>query len=193
MGSIGDSLDPSGLTRSGNRCLEELVYIATLSHENRISAEWVVVSCATAVETHFNRLLSALIDMSSAGLDRFGNALLDQALDDVFKTWPSRLRWLNQGFNISVYGDTEIQEYLYVVDLRNALVHGQGELTQIQQRNFSELLALKRNLTRTLGVRFRGVKVVMNEFVQTKVLRICRNATMYIDGAVLSSYPSLDV
>ena len=193
MGRIYDSIDPSKLTRSGNRCLEELVYIAMLSYDARISPEWAAVSCTTSVETHFNRLLEALISGSGARDTKLGTALLEHTLDDMFKNWDSRLRWLNQGFGIAISGDTEVQDYLSLVDLRNALVHGQGELTQLQQRKFTQLLALKARLKRSLGVDFRGSHVIINDETQANALRISRRVTMHVDNSVLASYKNLAV
>jgi hypothetical protein len=193
VGRIDDALDPSQLTKSGSRCLEELVYIATLGYEARVSTEWVVVSCTTSVETHFNRVLEALVDNSGLRDSKFGSALLDQILDDIFKNWESRLRWLNRGFNIAIAGDLAVQRYLTLVDLRNALVHGQGELTSQQQRSFIRLLSLKDKLARVLGVEFRGSIVVINDDVQARAVQICREVTMHVDKAVLTSYPSLVV
>jgi hypothetical protein len=193
VGRVDDALDPSRLTKSGVRCLEELAYVATLGYDALISTEWVVVSCTTSVETHFNRILEALVDDSGLRGNPFGNALLDQTSDDIFKNWESRLRWLNRGFGITITGDPAVQRYLSLVDLRNALVHGQGELTPLQQRNFVRLLSLKDKLKRTLGVEFRGSIVVMDHNVQVKAIQICREVTMHVDTAMLASYPSLMV
>lgn len=191
MGGIDDALAPSRLTASGARCLDELVYIATLAFEAKISTEWVVVASATAVEAHFNRVLESLVDTSGIRASKFGGALLDEIADDIYKTWDSRLRWFNRGFGIVIAGDLVMQNYLSLVDLRNALVHGQGELTSLQQRNFLKLLSLKDRLRRILGVDFRGPVIVMNDSLQTKAGHICREVTMHVDAAVLAAYPSL--
>lgn len=191
MGGIDDSLGPSRLTASGSRCLGELVYIATLAFEGKISTEWVVVAGATAVEAHFNRVIESLVDISKVRASKFGGALLDELADDIYKSWDSRLKWLNRGFGVAISGDLVMQNYLTLVDLRNALVHGQGELTPLQQRNFLKLLSLKDRLRRTLGVDFRGPVIVMNDSSQAKAVRICREVTMHVDRTVLSAYPSL--
>jgi hypothetical protein len=191
VGGIDDALDPSRLTASGSRCLEELVYIATLAFEGKISTEWVVVASATAVETHFNRVLESLVDISGIRVNKFGDALLEEIADDIYKSWESRLRWLNRGFGVAIAGDLVMQNYLSLVDLRNALVHGQGELTPLQQRNIVKLLSMKDRLRRTLGIDFRGPAIVMNDSVQKRVVHICREVTMHVDRSVLAAHPSL--
>jgi hypothetical protein len=168
-----------------------LVYIATLAFEEKISTEWVVVASATAVEAHFNRVLESLVEMSDIRASRFGSALLDENADDIYKSWDSRLRWFNRGFGVVVAGELVMQNYLSLVDLRNALVHGQGELTSLQQRHFVKLLSLKDRLRRALGVDFRGPAIVMNDSLQGKAVHICREVTVHVDKSVLAAYPEI--
>ena len=57
-----DLIDPGKLTRSGERCISELAEIYDAAIRGLVTAEWFVVASVTSVETHFDRVLSALIE-----------------------------------------------------------------------------------------------------------------------------------
>lgn len=191
MGKGSQTIDLNSLTRSGIRCLEELVQIAILAHEAEVSPEWLVVTCATCVESHFDRVLNGLINASEVEENRFANSLLANSHDDIFKTWDSRLKWLGNGFGVIISGDSPVQDFRALVELRNAVVHGQGHLTEIQQKNINKLLDLKRKLARLLDVQFFGPKVFLSSNNNLKVVQICRNVTLHLDDSVLKVHPNV--
>jgi hypothetical protein len=180
------------LTRSGTLSLEELVQVTILSSQVEVPSDWIVVTCTTCIESHFDRVLNCLIEASGAGHDRFSNSLLENSRDEIFKTWDSRLKWLDSGFAVSIAGDRPIQEYRTLVELRNAIVHGQGSLTEIQLRNFQRLLDLKRRMTRLMEVQFHGHKVLLPPYIGPKVIQICRSAIVCLDTALLQAHPGIE-
>jgi hypothetical protein len=111
--------------------------------------------------------------------------------DEIFKTWDSRLKWLDNGFAVTIAGDRPIQEYRTLVELRNAVVHGQGHLTEYQSRNFQKLLALKQGMSRLLGVQFHGHEVLLPPYIGHKVIQICRSAIVCLDTALLQAHPMI--
>jgi len=178
---------------SGNRCLVQLTELA-FTVDNRESTEaWIVVSCATSVENHVNRLLEALVATIRVENSAFMSALLAEVGDEIYRTWESRFHWLNKGFGIAVSGDKEIQNYMAVVELRNALVHGQDQLTPSQSRDLSKSLALKRKITRVLGVEFEGTHMHLGRAAARLSIEICRTAVVHLDKSVLSFFPDLPV
>jgi hypothetical protein len=179
------------LTRSGLLCLEELVQIAILSYGAPIASEWLVVTSTTCVEAHFDRLINALIASSRVSDSKFASALLDDNYEEIFKTWDSRLKWLDKGFGIGIAGDRPVQDYRTLVDLRNAVVHGQGHLTLFQQRNFAKFLALKQSLARLFDVNFMGTAVIFTDALHFKVIEACRLVVAHLDRAVLNLYPEI--
>lgn len=182
-----------GLTRSGIRCLEELAQIALLAHGARVATEWIIVTCSTCVEAHFDRMINLLIETSQVEDNRLAKSLLAESYDDIFRSWDSRLRWLDKGFGVAVAGDRPVQDYRALVELRNAVVHGQGNLTALQQRNFSKLLVLKRRLTNLLDVHFAGPKILLPTGIESNIIEICRSVTVCLDSAVLALYPGINV
>jgi hypothetical protein len=181
------------VTASGILCLEELVHITLLDSQAEVPPDWLVTTCATCVESHFDRVLRSLIAASGVRQNKFSNSLYEFLHDDIFKTWDSRLNWLKNGFSVAIAGERTIQDFRTVVDLRNAIVHGQGNLTEVQQKNLQKLLDLKRNLTRLLNVQFSGHKVLIPPDVGLKVIRICRDAVIFFDNSIFQEYPGISV
>lgn len=192
MGDGPTRVDLTKITRSGIISLEELVQVTVLSIQAEMPSDWVVVTCTTCIESHFDRVLNRLIETSDVELSRFSSALLENSRDEIFKTWDSRLKWLDSGFGISIAGDRPIQEYRTLVDLRNTIVHGQGYLTEIQQGNISRLLDLKRRMSRLLDVQFHGHRVLLPSDVGDKVIRTCRAAIVCLDTALLQAHPGIE-
>ena len=185
-------IDFASVTSSGERCLGRLADIALLDSDNA-SPEWMIISSITSVEEHTNHLLTSLIESSGVDSHPFGIALLTERIDDIYRTWESRLAWLKAGFNIAIAGDREIQEFICLVDLRNALVHGNGELTTVQTRRFDKMLELRRRLASLLGVEFDGLRVILNKQVASRSIAIARVAVLYLDSVVLEAFPTLSV
>src|SRR5579859_291694 len=111
-----------------------MVQITLLDSQAEVPPDWLVVTCVTCVESHFDRVLRSLIAVSGVGENKFFNSMYEAIRDDIFKTWDSRLKWLDDGFGVAISGDSAIQDFRTMVDLRNAIVHGRGRLTEMQQR-----------------------------------------------------------
>ena len=181
------------LTVSGERCLAKLADVALLVSDDDISPEWAVVSCTRSVEDHANQLLASLIESSGVDAHPFGAALLSGGQDDFYRTWDSRLAWLRDGFQIVVAGDREVQEFMLLVELRNALIHGNGELTRAQASRLDKMLNLRRRLTKLLGVEFDGRHVILSSQVADKSIALARAVVLHLDSAVLKVHPGLRV
>lgn len=193
MGRSNSSIDPAQLSRSGDQCIRQLAELYLAMEKGIASSEWIIVSSATNVENHANRLLESLVTTNSVADNQFMTALLLEIGDDIYRTWESRLRWLSRGFGVAVSGHTEVQEYLFVVELRNALIHGDRELTPTQIRSLPKLLALKRDMSRVLGVVFNGVEIHLDKHVTVKSLELARRFVVHVDKSVLAVYPELEI
>lgn len=193
MGGRSSSVDLTKLTASGILCLEELVQITLLDSQAKVPPDWLVITCATCVESHFDRVLRSLVTVSGVRQNRFSNSLYESLHDDIFKSWDSRLNWLKNGFGVTIAGDRPIQEFRTVVDLRNAIVHGQGHLTEMQQKNLQKLLDLKRSLTNLLNVQFSGPEIFIPSDIGLKIILICRNAVICLDNSALRACPNIDI
>lgn len=191
MGGVGNIVDPSRLTNSGNRCLDELTQISLVVSGSEVMAEWVVSSVVTSVEAHFDRVLIALINASGIESSRFAAALLNEVSEKIFASWRARLDWFKKGFAISVAGDKPIQDLILLTELRNAFIHGNGELTALQGRSLLGLLQLKKKLSTSLNVGFQGNRVTVGPDVIAVAIKIARDAVVHLDSALRVEYPDL--
>lgn len=123
--------------------------------ERRVSsqgaADHALISICTVLEVFVDSTLLSLIEASGISSSRFGRALLGHLEDQLNQSWTSRLRWLSNGFNVSLAG-TEIDgDRGTLVEARNALIHGGGKLTGRQVRNPADALDLQRRLRDRMG------------------------------------------
>ena len=176
-------LDPSGISDSAEICLTALSRLYHDHETGKHAAESLVVSCASAVEAYFDTVLTALILRNRPGDNRLFTALLGEVREDIFRTWDSRLTWLRQGFGISIAGDSATQNFRYVVELRNSLVHGGGMLTDYQVRDFARACQLKRQMSLHLGVHFKGRLILLMPGMGKKAVDLSRKIVCHLDEA----------
>jgi hypothetical protein len=168
------SIDPSEISESGDTCLTEIARLAGLVSTAGAPHAWLVTSAASSVETHVGWFIERLVELSEIETTNFGSALLRYAQDDMLKNWDARLGWLYRGFGIDIAGDSECQEFRVVVELRNSLLHGSGNVTRYQASTLPKLLALKKNLRTTLGVDSAGRRIILGEATPILALEVCR-------------------
>lgn len=185
-----NTIDPALLTSSGERCLREIGSLALEYNKALRGVNSLAVSCATAVEAHIDVVLGQLIENSGVTRSRLSRALLDECQDDIYRSWSSRLKWLNRGFEISIGGDSEVQRFLTVVDLRNILVHGHGHLTAFQTRDFRRAHDLRRRLQNHLTVQLISTRVILDSKVGWNVINTCREMVCHFDQAAIAAEPS---
>lgn len=176
-------LDPSCISYSGEICLATISRLYENRENGRLADESLVISCASAVEAHFDRVLTVLIQQNESRGDQFFEALLAEVRQEIFRTWESRLSWLKRAFVISIAGDTATQNYRYVIELRNSLVHGEGRLTDFQLRDFGRACTLKRQMSLHLGVRFNGRAILLTPDVGVKAVRLSREMVSHLDDS----------
>jgi hypothetical protein len=174
-------LDPSHISHSGETCLATISRLYEQSEIGRLSDESLVIACASAVEAHFDRVLTVLIQRNQCRGDQFFEALLGEVREEIFRTWDSRLSWLKRAFGISIAGDTATQNYRCVIELRNSLIHGEGRLTDFQLRDFGRACALKRQMSLHMGVQFNGRVILLTPDVGIRAVRLSREMVHHLD------------
>jgi hypothetical protein len=176
------------LTESGERCLVRVTDVATAMGRDRLPVDYLVIAAATAVEAHVSRTLARLIVASGVDDIPFGDALIRSVGDDFFRSWETRSRWLDDGFSLGIRGDSPYQHLQTVVQLRNAFVHGEGNLTDLQVASFTKLQNLKRDLWQVLRVQCHGRKVMPTVHTPMLVVEKVSNFVARFDDAVISRY-----
>jgi hypothetical protein len=183
-------LDPSRISDSGEACLATISRLYGDHETGLLSSESLVISCASAVEAHFDRVLNELIKRNgpasnlSSGSNQLFAALLDDVRDDMFRTWEARLSWLKRGFGISIAGDAETQNYRLVIELRNSLIHGNGHMTDSQIRDFRRACELRRQMALHLDVQFNGRVVLLMAFTGIKAVELSREMIRHLDNSL---------
>lgn len=182
---MGVLVDPGRLTESGERCLARVIEQYRLGLPPAHLATGVV----TPVEVHVSRVIGRLIALSDVPTIDFGQAMITHIGKSFTSTWDYRIAWLRDGFRLSLAGEKPYQDLQLVVEARNAVVHGDGQLTEWQPRDAAKLATLRKRLDKTLGVDCRGIVLTFGESSEERIVHVVREFVVRFDAMVLDSYP----
>lgn len=189
---MGSQFTSYQLTSSGDQCLAAL---ARLAQEKRTQGgrggAWTIISATTLAEGHADWILRSLLLLSQIDVSPLGAALLSASQDDMFRTWESRLEWLKDGFGIAIAGDRPTQDFMTVVSVRNAIVHGNGRLTNMQARSLDQLVQLRKRLAGSLDIKLSATQLILGEDSAVRALAISREFVIHLDKSALSAEPSV--
>lgn len=145
-----------------------------LRHELDLSTS--IVALCSICESYADSVLDARISASIDPHSQFQRLMVEELRDRFHGTWDDRLKWLCQGFQIANKGDGPIQSMLTLVDLRNAIVHGNGQLTHLQTRKgLSRQLTLERELRQRLDVTVEARTIRYGDLTRSRATAICRS------------------
>lgn len=182
---MGSVIEPAKLTESGERCIARLTELVEL----RLPAPQLITAIGTVVEVHVTRILTQLVQQSGIQGDPLGNAMLNHIGEEMTRTWPDRAKWLKNGFSIQYKGRPAAQDFDILIELRNAVVHGDGAASEQQQRQSMAILsAMRKLLSDRLDVEFRG----RAKFANTSgalAMDIARRFVVDFDQLVLETFP----
>jgi len=152
---MGAYVDPSLLTHSGEACLGRLLALGGLG----LPPQHLATAVATAVEVHVSTTLARLISLSGLAEGQFGRAMIKELEDDFSKTWSARVAWFDKAFGITFAGNLQYQTFATLIELRNAVVHGDGQLTSQQTRDIRKVVQLRKDLNHKLDVQCGGLRL----------------------------------
>lgn len=127
-------------------------------------------------------MLRELVSRAAFAPTALGSFLINDNLDSYLQTWAEREKILKNVFGFSVSGSKVGQEFQLLVEVRNALMHGNGSFTSQQSKNFTSILALKKQLARTLSVQVQGQELILEGLNR---VRVCDAASNYLVEADL--------
>lgn len=183
---MGALIDPSAVSQSGERCLARLGELQILG----LSTPQVFAPIATAVEVHVSAMLARLVVLSNIEESPFGAALLSEAEGGLSRTWYDRYRWLNRGFGLALAGDLPSQEFNTLIEVRNSMIHGDGQFSDDQQSlKLSKLVALKKDMQKHLAVTADG-RLRFGANTHTRAFEVARRFVAYFDAELLAKYPA---
>ncbi|MDB4893846.1 MAG: hypothetical protein JWN15_108 [Firmicutes bacterium] len=160
---------------------------------NRVDKGPVIVACATLVESHVDRVIKHLFEVSGGINHEVSRKLYDEVRDSIYKSWPARHKWLARAFDVKITGEKFTQDFILVVGLRNSIVHGGGSLTPIQISRIPDMVILKKGFKKTLDVECIGRTVILGDETVQCAIRACRDYLIGFDAAVTDSHPEFDI
>ena len=182
---MGHPVDPARLTESGEQCLLRLGRLPSL----RLPTGQLITVIGTVVEGHVSRILARLIVLSHVDSIQLGQALLDEQLDSMNDSWPKRNRWLKAGFDLDHAGYAPYQDFDLLVQARNAVVHGDGALTDRQRRDGTrKIIQLRNDLLAKLDITLRG-QLRYGPDSAERALRVAREFVVDFDARVIRKHP----
>lgn len=183
------------LTESGEGALRRVSILGTTpySDTDQDSIRAAVVSCATLVEAHVDRVIKSLFAADDAMSFPLARVLHAEVEDSIFRTWEARRKWLAAAFNINVSGEKASQDFDAVVDLRNSIVHGDGQLTDLQISKFKDLFRLKEQYARVLSAQVNGRFITLPSEVAVRSAIVSRDFVLHFDRVLLNKFPALTV
>lgn len=136
----------------------------TSSPTERSSALALAVMVSTT-EDYCQHAISELVERG-LGSNHVGSLLWDDAVQSKFTSWDGQLRvWSLLG--VDVGKSAEWKAFEPFTHVRNAAVHGLGELTRVQQRSPKALSAIQ-----ATGIAVVGTRLTIDE----AALKDCRDA-----------------
>lgn len=167
-----------GTHSDAEEALRELMRIQRLSDEPR---EWVVISAAAIAESFADRLIERLVASSEVARSAFGRKLLSESANSFNQSWTQRNMWLSDGFGIRLSGTAIGQNMMVIVEVRNALMHGLGSLTDRQVKNPSSAIALQGQIRRVLNSQVHGRRVLLGQDAGVIATDVARTYVLELD------------
>lgn len=178
---MGIVIDPAKVTESGEFCLNRLTELSQLG----LPPGQLVVSICTAVEMHVARVLARMVVVSGVQEQHLGDYMVKRLEDDMTRSWASRKKWLGEGFAVV----PRYQEFDVLVELRNAVVHGDEALSPVQERKpIAKLIELRKQLRQRLNVELYG-RASFAPDSASRAVDIARAFVADLDGLVLDRHP----
>jgi len=149
-----------------------------------------IVAATALVESFVDDEISAVLERRKSSSTALELLLLRKFGGDFRRTWPDRVQFLEKGVGLGDVPSKLRQNLFLVIDARNAVVHGRGELTPNQLGNESKALILRRELARKLNVRSSGTRLQFADETSTASVRILIEFCYWLDEA-LSQQPDV--
>jgi hypothetical protein len=140
-----------------------------------------------------DKVIKSLFSADAAMSFPLARALHREVEDSIFRTWDARRKWLNAAFDINVSGDKASQDFDAVIDLRNSIVHGDGQLTDLQVSKFKDLFRLKEQYARVLSAQVNGRIITFPSEVAVRSAIVSRDFVLHFDKVLLTKFPTITV
>ncbi|WP_029259417.1 MULTISPECIES: hypothetical protein [unclassified Microbacterium] len=128
-----------------------------------------------------DEMIDALIEAHPHTNSDFGSYVVERSRSGFHHTWSSRIEVLRRGFRVSPASETVSQKFDQLVDVRNAIAHGDGHLTTLQTSRTAAGIDLRRNIEKTFGIVVAGRKLHLNPMAGMIGTRVARDYLLAVD------------
>lgn len=171
--------------------LRRLGSLMQRASQDAAEARNVVIHVVSVVEPYVDRVLRGLVNASGMRETPLGRAMLAELQGEMVRSWEARLRWLRDGFEIPIAGTKPGQDFQTLLELRNALIHGDGGFTARQSADVPSLLELERRIRDLLNVEATRYGFVFGPKAAERALRIAREFVLAMDSASRAEHPTV--
>lgn len=159
----------------------------------RIDSRSAVIYAVSTAESYVDQVLRALVEISGIREIPFAVAMFDELEDVVTRSWDERFKWLRKGFGIALGGTAAQQDFVTLVDLRNALVHGDDQFTQRQTRDLPSLIQLEHRVHQVLSVEVSKGGFLFGPKGPSQALTVARTFILTVDEVVRERHPKVEL
>lgn len=146
-----------------------------------------VIGVTSIVESLVDSFIDLLVAESGADATPLGRRLIERSTDSFHQSWPDRNGWLDGGFGIALAGTPAGQRLDMLVEVRNAIVHGQGRLTDRQVRKPAFAMELRRRVQVGLASQIEARRILLGRDAGPRAITIGREYLLALDLAVAAA------
>lgn len=162
---------------------EALRELLKVQSSQRNTNEWILISAAAIAESFADRVIQRLVLDSPVSQTSFGRKLLAESSNSFSQSWGQRNSWLKDGFGVNLSGGAVAQNLIVIVEVRNALMHGSGNLTDRQLKNPAAAITLQSQIRQVLSSQVHGRKVVLGSTAGILAIATARDYIISLDRA----------
>lgn len=181
---------PKAVSGGAEQALRRLVALSVRADTTPTDSRDIVISAVSITESYVDRVLRTLVDASGISQVPFALAMFDELRDVVTRSWDERFKWLRKGFGVALSGDAAQQDFQTLVELRNAIVHGEDRFTDRQTRGLPSLVQLERRVYRVLLVEASKDGFLFGPETSGRAVSVARTFVLAIDDAVRRAHPN---
>lgn len=119
----------------------------------------ILAACCALGEAFASSVLEERIEATNLEDHPLARFMLRELERDRTSTWKERGKWLRATGLCGLTGSSWYQDFVLLTETRNAMLHGNGQLTSRQAGQVSGLVDLRRKIKHRLGVPIFGTTI----------------------------------
>lgn len=169
------------LSRIGEETLRSVAAISLDATKHTGSPRETVMALGTLLEQYVDRLVELSVLASGVGATTVGQFLMDASDIGHSKTWNHRRTALRELVGINVSGTQIGERVRALIELRNAIAHGNGHLTHFQTKTLSSTFRIQESISEHFQVGFSGKRLIYAPETTESAIRATRAYILLIE------------